>query len=102
MNATPYILCAIALPVLAVGLASVAADIYRAIFPPRNRRRWGTVPRDERGAFLHSVPAIQARKIIAGNSRKGWRTRRGNQAAAKAAQMDADVRACLAAEGGAK
>jgi hypothetical protein len=99
MNATPYILCAIALPVLAVGLASVAADIFRAIFPPRNRRKWGTKPRDERGAFLRSVPAIQARKILAGNSRKGWRTRRGNQATATAAQMDADVRRILAAEG---
>ena len=100
MNASHYILGFIGVACIAVGLRSVLADIRRAILPPRNRRCKAL--HDERGAFLRSVPAIQARKILAGNARKGWKTRRGNQAAAKAAQMDADVRRILAAEGVAK
>ena len=104
MNTFRTILCIAAIILLVIGTRSVLLDLCKAAFPDlfrrRNYRRPGTKPRDMRGNGLQSRAVIMAGQMLGDRSRRGWGTRRRNGDALRRARMDADVKACLAMDGG--
>jgi len=99
-----WVLTLAAIPFLAIGLRSVLRDLFRAAFPDlwraRNYRRPGTRPRDTRGDGLQARATIMAGQMLGDRSRRGWSTRRRKIEALRRARMDADIKACLAMDGG--
>ena len=106
MNTFRTILCIAAIILLAIGTRSVLMDLCKAAFPElfrrRNYRKPGTRPRDMRADGLQSRAVIMAGQMLGDRSRRGWGTRRRNGEALRRARMDADIKACLQMDGGAK
>lgn len=71
---------------------NVLADLWRAMFPRRNRRRPG---HDER---IQAMVNMRAREIISASRRRGWETRRRRMDEARRDAIGRDIRAVMAAD----